>query len=137
MGLKWLRKIYDSFHPCLFIPIFCQHGANEVDEVDESFRKTHDQGRLGKCTCHRAWLETKGLLGCFEDYRRHCHERGEEDGHFHNAWLVPHQNPNETSHQGRSQKCFWQGGEGQSKASKDDREGLPGCCIEAADLESF
>merc|ERR1712224_1072549 len=90
---------------------------------------------MGKDSCHPTWLEAEGLLRCFEEHRRHCHERGEEDRHFHIAWLVPHQDANEASHQGRRQECIWQGGEGQSKASKDHREGLPSGCIEETDLE--
>merc|ERR1719387_2454492 len=127
--------LFNTSRPCLFVPFFCQHVA--ANEVDESWRKGHDEGRLRKDSRHPAWLEAEGLLGCFEEHRRHCHERGEEDRHFHIAWPVPHQDANETSHQGRSQKCIWQGSAGQSKVSKDHREGLPSGCIEETDLESL
>merc|ERR1712014_327223 len=82
---------------------------------------------------------TKGALAkaiATEKHCRHCDERGEEGWRLHDPWLVPHQDPNETSHKGRSEEHFRQRGEGQSKASKDDREGIPSCCIEEANLES-
>merc|ERR1739845_117955 len=95
-------------HPTTLLTFAClfhsrQHVA--ANEVDESWRKTHDKGRVVKGNCHRAWFETEGLLGSFEEHRRHCHERGEEDGHFHIAWPVSYQDPNETGHKGRSQEC--------------------------------
>merc|ERR1712187_202515 len=107
------------------------------NEVDESWRKTNDEGRLAKGNCYRAWFETEGLFGSFEEHRRHCNERGEEDRHFHIAWPMSYQDPNETGYKGRSQKCVRKGGKGQSKASKDDREGLPSGCIEETNLEAF
>merc|ERR1739848_150827 len=126
--------IQDTFRPRQFRPAFDSMAPMKSMKASA---KPMTKGALANALATEHGLKQRTCSECFEDYRRHCHERGEEDGHFHNAWPVPYQNPNETSHQGRSQKCVWQGGEGQSKASKDDREGLPSCCIEAANLESF
>merc|ERR1712151_797520 len=52
-----------------------------------------------------------------------------------NSRLVPYQDPDEASHKGRSEGHVRQGSEGQGKTSQDDCEGLPGGCVEEADLE--
>merc|ERR1712224_728866 len=65
----------------------------------------------------------------------HSFEGGQEDGCVCNSRAVPHQDPGEASHEGRSEEHLRQGDEGCGKASQDDREGLPGSSIEEADLE--
>merc|ERR1711924_310425 len=56
-------------------------------------------------------------------------------GGLHSSRAMPHQDPGEASNQGRCVEHFRQGGEGCSKASQDNCEGLPSGCIEEADLE--
>merc|ERR1712046_163072 len=81
------------------------------------------------------WVETWGMLGCFEQHRRYRYERSEEDRCLHSAWSVPNQDPHQASHKGGSEKHIRQRGEGVGKASEDHRQGLPSCSVEEADLE--
>merc|ERR1711879_206023 len=64
-----------------------------------------------------------------------CHERGEEDRHFHYPRCVPHQDQDQASHKSMCEEHLWQGDQGEGQTSKDGCESLPSCCTQEADLD--
>merc|ERR1712080_803756 len=57
-----------------------------------------------------------------------------EDWYLHNPKPLQDQDPQEASHQGGEEDGLWSGDQGESKASEDDREGLPSRRAQVADL---
>merc|ERR1711988_1005762 len=78
--------------------------------------------------------ENKGLLQRVDQLGDCCHERSEEDRHFHYPRCVPHQDQDQASHKSMREEHLWQGNQGEGQASKDGCESLPSCCTQEADL---
>merc|ERR1711924_491073 len=120
--------------PCADFFLSDHHVAtNEVDE--ERWCKSDDQRCLVEGNCDRVRLENKGLLQCVEQPCDRCHQRGQEDRHFHHPRHLPHQDQGQASHQSRCEDDVWQGDQGEGKASKDRCESLRSRCTQEADLE--
>merc|ERR1711988_1260340 len=79
--------------------------------------------------------EDKGLLQRPVQLGDCCHERGEEDRHFHYPRCVPHQDQDQASHKSMCEEHLWQGDQGEGQTSKDSCESLPSCCTQEADLD--
>merc|ERR1712100_739911 len=110
-------------------------GPHEVNE--ERWSKGNDERCFVEGNRNWARLEDKGLLQCVEQPCNCCHQRGEEDRHFHHPWHLPHQDQGQTSHQSRRKEDVRQGDQGEGKASKDCGESFRGCCSQETDLDRY
>merc|ERR1740139_606595 len=102
----------------------------------KSGSKAMTKGALIKTLAEQHEMKTKSVLCASRELGDTCHDRGEEDRHFHNPRTLQDQDSRETCHQGRSKDGIWSGGQMQGKASTDHREGLPSRCAQGPDLSS-
>merc|ERR1740133_201491 len=112
------------------------HEDHEGDEGHEVWQQSHDKGCSYQDTCRAARNEDKSVLCASRELGDTCHDRGEEDRHFHNPRTLQDQDSRQTCHQGRSKDGIWSGDEMQGKASTDHREGFPSRCAQGPNLSS-
>merc|ERR1719240_1513052 len=90
---------------------------------------------FNSCSCNRARVETEGVL---RGHQQPCCNRncgGEKERRFHSSRPLSSEDQDKAGHESGREDHVWQRDQGEGKASKDHREGLPSVCIEEADLE--
>merc|ERR1712080_113212 len=80
-------------------------------------------------------MGAKGLLRSDQQHGGHCSAGSGEEWCVHRPRTLPFEDEDKACHKSRCEDDVWAGDEGEGKASEDDCESLPRCCIEEADLE--
>merc|ERR1712032_1060333 len=105
-------------------------GANEKSDGT----KGHDQRCYCRSHCCILRIEEVCLRESAQRSCRGCNAGGQEDWRFCASRLVQAEDAYQACHKGRKAGSVWQGGDGQSEASQEDREGVPSRCFEIKHL---
>merc|ERR1712072_1402914 len=93
---------------------------------------SHDKG-----TRDRTQLEAEGLFRVDQQLGDDRHRRSKESRGLHSPRPLPHQDQDKAGDEGMREDDVWQGDQGESKASEDNRESLPSCSFEETDLRKY
>merc|ERR1712159_261525 len=119
---------------CLSVCIVSSHHAASHEVHEGRWCQGHDQGHSVEDHRHRARPEDQSLLQCVEQPGGRGDEGSEEGGCLHHPRSLPHQDPNQASHQGLREDDVRQGDQGEGETSQDRGESLPSGSSEEANL---